>query len=168
MELRQEQDIDNQHIDILIELEEHLSQLQCKVSRVWNPWKTCKSCTKFVFRVSPKTSLSFNEKTRKLYIGKPRWRRQEQWCDAVISPPNTSSDGLDLLMTAYVTPSATTVFYSLCLDAVKSTRWRLHALFQHRNLRLCRFLHFYAPKTSEMASFPEFTLQVPKITKGTI
>ena len=27
MELRQEQDIDNQHIDILIELEEHLSQL---------------------------------------------------------------------------------------------------------------------------------------------
>jgi hypothetical protein len=27
MELRQAQDIDNQHIDILIELEEHLSQL---------------------------------------------------------------------------------------------------------------------------------------------
>ena len=27
VELRQAQDIDNQHIDILIELEEHLSQL---------------------------------------------------------------------------------------------------------------------------------------------
>jgi hypothetical protein len=39
---------------------------------------------------------------------------------------------------------------------------------QHGKLRLCRFLHFYAPKTSKMASFPEFTLQLPKITKGTI
>ena len=42
-------------------------------------------------------------------------------CDAVTSPPNTSSDGLDLLMTAYVTPSPTTVFYSCHFDAVRMT-----------------------------------------------
>jgi hypothetical protein len=47
------------------------------------------------------------------------------------------------------------------LDAVKS-------LFQHGKLSLWRFLHFYAPKTSELPSFPEFTPKVPKITKGTI
>ena len=39
MELRQEQDIDNQHIDILIELKEHLSQLHMKGFKGWKPLK---------------------------------------------------------------------------------------------------------------------------------
>jgi hypothetical protein len=39
---------------------------------------------------------------------------------------------------------------------------------QQGKLRLCRFLHFYALKTSKIAFFPDFTLKVPKITKGTI
>ena len=34
-------------------------------------------------------------------------------------------------------------------------------------LRFCRFLHFYAPKTSEIASFVKFLSKVPKMTKGT-
>ena len=34
-------------------------------------------------------------------------------------------------------------------------------------LRFCRFLHFYAPKTSKIASFVKFLSKVPKMTKGT-
>jgi hypothetical protein len=55
------------------------------------------------------------------------------------------------------------------LDAVKE--FLLDAVIycsQQGKLRLCRFLHFYAPKTSKMPSFPEFTPKVPKIPKGTI
>ena len=40
MELRQEQDIDNQHIDILIELKEYLSQLHMKGINGLEPLKT--------------------------------------------------------------------------------------------------------------------------------
>ena len=39
MELRQEQDIDNQHINILIELKEYLSQLHMKGFKGWEPLK---------------------------------------------------------------------------------------------------------------------------------
>jgi hypothetical protein len=39
---------------------------------------------------------------------------------------------------------------------------------QQEKLRLWRFLHFYAPKTSELLPFPDFSPKVPKITKGTI
>ena len=34
-------------------------------------------------------------------------------------------------------------------------------------LRFCRFLHFYAQKTSKIASFVKFLSKVPKMTKGT-
>jgi hypothetical protein len=33
---------------------------------------------------------------------------------------------------------------------------------QHGKLSLCRFLHFYAPKTSKMLPFPEFTPKIPQ------
>ena len=39
VESRQEQDIDNQHIDILIELKEHLSQLHMKGIKGLEPLK---------------------------------------------------------------------------------------------------------------------------------
>ena len=146
MELRQEQDINNQHIDILIELEEHLSQLQCKVSRVWNPWKTCKRYTKFVFRVSPKLLSFFNEKTRKLYIWKLGWRRQ--YSHVTPSPrrqilPRTALIYLwrpmwrrhrpryFILATLTpswrrLTPSPPSVIYSSCLTPSRYYSWRRH------------------------------------------
>ena len=46
--------------------------------------------------------------------------------------------------------------------------WRRQILFPARILRLCRFLHFFAPKTFKMLHFPDFSSKVPKITKETI
>ena len=177
MELRQEQDINNQHIDILIELEEHLSQLQCKVSRVWNPWKTCKSCTKIVIRVSPKL-LSLMWKIRKLYIEKLVWRRQEETCNAVTSPPKLFSDCLDL----HLTPSCDNHFQAvmtftldaLLRDAVKSVldhhgillltpsgcySWRRHLLFPAWKIKTLAFSSLLCSKNVRIASFSRFHSQ---------
>jgi hypothetical protein len=99
--------------------------------------------------------------------------------DAVISPPNSSSDCLDLDLTPSCSPllQAITQF---TLDALLVTPsgffWvimvsTLDAVIhcsQHGKLSLWRFLHFYAPKKSELLPFPDFTPKVAKITKGTI
>ena len=49
--------------------------------------------------------------------------------------------------------------------------WRRHIGrhgYYSSDLAFCRFLHFYAPKTSEIASFVKFLSKVPKMTKETI
>jgi hypothetical protein len=59
---------------------------------------------------------------------------------------------------------------SLARQGLTASQWCLtpsQVLFQPI-LRLCRFLHFYAPKTSKMLPFPDFFSKVPKMTKGTI
>ena len=100
-------------------------------------------------------------------------------CDAVILPPNSSSDCLDLGLT----PSCVLLMQAvttLTLDALLVTPSGFHWVVtdftldavrycsQHGKLRLWRFLHFYAPKMSELLPFPDFSPKVPKITKGTI
>jgi hypothetical protein len=128
----------------------------------------------------------FISKTFRIVVN-TRWRRQEEKSDAVISPPIKFSDCLDLDLTpSCVIPfqavtkitldalflTSSRFFWAVihfALDAIKE--FLLDAVIyssQQGKLRLCHFLHFYAPKTSKMPSFPEFTPKLPKITKGTI
>ena len=60
-------------------------------------------------------------------------------------------------------------FTYLTPDAVTSCAWpAVSYCSQHGLLRLCRFLHYFTPKTSEIASFVIFLSKVPKMRKGTI
>jgi len=74
-------------------------------------------------------------------------------------------------LTAFLTPSPFNLpKSSLAYQGLTASHWGLtpsQVLFQPI-LRLCRFLHFYAPKTSKMLPFPDFFSKVPKMTKGTI
>ena len=71
---------------------------------------------------------------------------------------------LEIVLGRHVISSISSSFVTL--EAVTCKLLTSSGTVPARNLRLCRFLHFYAPKTSKTVPFPDFSSKVPKMTKG--
>ena len=140
-----------------------------------NPWPLESPQSEFVWRFYGQNGESYS--ARKLWLSCST-------CDGSTLVSSRASLISDVVTLYHLTPSGWILTPSpsrfsgpswvIFISTSFVNTWRRHLMgltpsgtVLHMLLRFCRFLHFYAPKTSKIASFVKFLSKVPKMTKGT-